>query len=102
MSFAWPSNRAKKRPSRGMSRAMKFIVVVIPSFERECTLPHGLSGGSMSRVLVLGAALIVGTGAYAQEVALSFTAAQAQQGRAVYDSTCVTCHGANLDDGPRG
>ena len=81
---------------------MKFIVVVIPSFERECTLPHGLSGGSMSRVLVLGAALIVGTGAYAQEVALSFTVAQVAQGRAVYDTTCVMCHGANLDDGPLG
>jgi len=38
--------------------------------------------------------------ASAQEVALSFTAAQVERGRAVYDTTCATCHGANLDDGP--
>jgi len=54
----------------------------------------------MSRVLVLGVALLAGAGARAQEVALSFTAAQVEQGRAVYDATCVMCHGANLDDGP--
>ena len=80
---------------------MKFIVFVDPlPFERECTLPHSLSGGVMSRVLVLGVALLVATSAHAQEVALSFTAAQVQQGRAVYDTTCAMCHGANLDDGP--
>jgi alcohol dehydrogenase (cytochrome c) len=54
----------------------------------------------MGRVVVLGAALLASVGAPAQEVALSFTAAQVEQGRAVYDTNCVTCHGANLDDGP--
>src|SRR5262245_27891711 len=29
----------------------------------------------------------------------SFTDAQASQGKAAYDRTCVACHGANLDDG---
>jgi alcohol dehydrogenase (cytochrome c) len=54
----------------------------------------------MSRVLVFAAGLLAGAGADAQEVALSFTAAQVAQGRAVYDTACVTCHGTNLDDGP--
>src|SRR5262245_11713939 len=36
----------------------------------------------------------------AQEVALSFTAAQVEQGRAVYNTTCAMCHGANFGDGP--
>ena len=54
----------------------------------------------MSRVFVVLTALLATAGAYAQEVALSFTAAQVQQGRAAYDTTCVMCHGANLDDGP--
>ena len=54
----------------------------------------------MRKVLVLAAALLVGAAAHAQEVALSFTAAQVEQGRAVYNTTCVTCHGANFDDGP--
>src|SRR5262245_29796952 len=124
MSLAWPSNRLKNRPSRGMSLAMKFIVVVDPpSTSSECSgcgahchnrptisvaakeLIHcasALYGGFMSRVLVFAAALLAGAGAHAQEVALSFTAAQVQQGRAVYDATCVMCHGANLDDGPLG
>ncbi len=48
--------------------------------------------------IVLGA-LTCGA-ASAQEVALSFTASQVAQGRAVYDTTCVMCHGTNLDDGP--
>src|SRR5688572_871691 len=48
--------------------------------------------------LVLGA--LACARASAQDVALSFTAAQVDQGRAVYDTTCATCHGANLDDGP--
>jgi alcohol dehydrogenase (cytochrome c) len=54
----------------------------------------------MRRLFVLGTALLVGSGANTQEVALSFTEAQVEQGRAVYDTTCVTCHGANFDDGP--
>ncbi len=41
-----------------------------------------------------------GTLGSAQEVALSFTVAQVQAGRATYDSACAMCHGANLDDGP--
>ena len=54
----------------------------------------------MSRILVFAAALLACAGAFAQEIALSFTAAQVEQGRAVYDATCAMCHGANLDDGP--
>jgi len=38
----------------------------------------------------------------AQDVALSFTNAQAERGEALYQSTCVQCHGANLDDGALG
>jgi alcohol dehydrogenase (cytochrome c) len=45
---------------------------------------------------------LVGTLACAQEVALSFTEAQVVIGRAAYDQSCATCHGANLDDGPLG
>ncbi len=40
--------------------------------------------------------------ATAQEVALSFTAAQAAQGRATYDAACAVCHGPNFADGPLG
>ena len=54
----------------------------------------------MSRILVFAGALLACAGAHAQEIALSFTAAQVEQGRAVYDTACVMCHGANLDDGP--
>jgi mono/diheme cytochrome c family protein len=39
----------------------------------------------------------------AQSVATpSFTDAQATQGKAVYDRNCLSCHGANLDDGEFG
>jgi len=56
------------------------------------------------------AAIACGTGAYllsgsliAQSVATpSFTEAQATQGKAVYDRNCLSCHGANLDDGEFG
>ncbi len=40
--------------------------------------------------------------AQAQEVALSYTAAQAARGKAAYEPDCLPCHGANLDDGPLG
>src|SRR5688500_1453055 len=59
----------------------------------------------MVRSLVyVGAALyaLTATAAPAPEVALSYTAEQAQQARAVYDSTCAMCHGANFADGPLG
>jgi alcohol dehydrogenase (cytochrome c) len=56
----------------------------------------------MVRVLVLAAALFSASFTAAQEAALSFTAAQVEQGRAVYETTCTACHGANLDDGPLG
>jgi alcohol dehydrogenase (cytochrome c) len=61
-----------------------------------------------SRVwLALIAAVCSGTAAFflsgsliAQSLATpSFTDAQATQGKAAYDRTCVTCHGPNLDDG---
>jgi alcohol dehydrogenase (cytochrome c) len=32
----------------------------------------------------------------------SFTASQAERGKAAYDGACATCHGANLDDGAFG
>jgi alcohol dehydrogenase (cytochrome c) len=54
---------------------------------------------SFARVAAVLAPL-AGSALHAQEVALSFTAAQVEQGRAVYDTACVTCHGENLDDGP--
>src|SRR5262245_3596249 len=38
----------------------------------------------------------------AQETALSYTRAQAEEGRAAYTANCVMCHGANLNDGPLG
>src|ERR1044071_10041564 len=38
----------------------------------------------------------------AQEVALSYTSAQAQRGKAAYEPDCLPCHGANLNDGPLG
>jgi alcohol dehydrogenase (cytochrome c) len=52
----------------------------------------------------LGAALCLSTGALvsAQEVALSYSAAQAATGRTVYNETCAVCHGPNLNDGPLG
>lgn len=58
----------------------------------------------MSKLLccALGALLLCSTPASAQEVALSFTAAQAAAGRAAYQQTCEVCHGVNLDDGPLG
>jgi mono/diheme cytochrome c family protein len=40
--------------------------------------------------------------ALAQDIALSFTNEQADAGRALYDSGCAQCHGANLDDGALG
>src|ERR1700679_3579668 len=33
---------------------------------------------------------------------VNLTAAQASRGKAVYSSNCVSCHGANLDDGQFG
>jgi alcohol dehydrogenase (cytochrome c) len=57
----------------------------------------------MSKTFIYTGAAVCGLAlspAGAQEVALSFTTAQVEQGRAVYDTTCAMCHGANLDDGP--
>ena len=59
----------------------------------------------MSKDLTYFAALLcalTGAVASAQEVALSFTAAQVATGRAAYEQNCAVCHGANLDDGPLG
>lgn len=41
-------------------------------------------------------------GAAAQELALSYSQAQADRGAAAYGVSCVSCHGANLDDGALG
>jgi alcohol dehydrogenase (cytochrome c) len=56
------------------------------------------------RLSCLGTALCALSGALAsaQEVALSFTEAQTAAGRAVYNGTCVVCHGSDLDNGPLG
>jgi alcohol dehydrogenase (cytochrome c) len=40
--------------------------------------------------------------AEAQDLALSFTDAQADRGGTLYQSACAQCHGANLDDGALG
>jgi alcohol dehydrogenase (cytochrome c) len=56
----------------------------------------------MNRARSLPLLLSLCGAASAQEVALSYTAAQAARGKAVYEQTCVACHGANLDDGPLG
>jgi alcohol dehydrogenase (cytochrome c) len=40
--------------------------------------------------------------AASQDLALSFTIAQADAGETLYRSTCAQCHGANLDDGGLG
>lgn len=46
-------------------------------------------------------ALTIGPAA-AQEIALSFTSAQADAGAAIYATACALCHGENLDDGALG
>src|SRR5688500_5291113 len=60
--------------------------------------------------LVAGATICCATAAFfssgslvAQSVATPvFTDAQASQGKAAYDRNCLSCHGANLDDGEFG
>ena len=60
--------------------------------------------------LLYGAALgCSGFGLLAQEQpfftgrpAVSFTAAQAERGKKVYDGNCASCHGPNLEDGQFG
>jgi len=46
--------------------------------------------------------VLVAAPAAGQEIALSYTAAQAETGRTVYAETCAVCHGPNLADGPLG
>lgn len=52
--------------------------------------------------LTLTLSLCAAAAASAQEVALTYTAAQAARGAAVYQEACAMCHGANLDDGALG
>jgi mono/diheme cytochrome c family protein len=60
------------------------------------------------RVIAISAAMaglaLSGSVANAQEdlPKASFTAAQADAGRAEYQKSCLDCHGANLDDGEFG
>ncbi len=49
-------------------------------------------------LVAMGAASAAG----AQHLALTYTAAQAEQGEAVYGTTCANCHGPHLDDGALG
>ncbi len=51
---------------------------------------------------LVAAALLCSHTAGAQEIALTYTAAQAQRGKAAYEPDCLPCHGANLNDGPLG
>jgi len=66
---------------------------------------HAFAGGA-AFLMVAGTAIAVSqvpaTGQEAELPAVSFTAAQADRGRAAYQSNCVDCHGANLDDGEFG
>ncbi len=60
---------------------------------------------SRPRALALTAAVVLPawqTFATAQQAALSYTAEQAERGRAAYEQTCAMCHGEHLDDGPLG
>jgi len=67
--------------------------------------------GTLRRLVVLGGAALGLTsflalaqeqGFFAGSTRVSFTAAQANRGKAVYDDSCANCHGANLDDGQFG
>src|SRR5262245_24239804 len=62
-------------------------------FAMGCILSVAVSFGAHP----LGAGLI----AQGQKPA-SYTAAQADQGRAVYSEHCASCHGVNFDDGAYG
>jgi len=75
-------------------------------------------GGALIRALFGGAAAVcvaafgfwlIGAdvlaqapGFFASGPAVSITVAQANRGKAVYDDSCASCHGANLDDGQFG
>ncbi|HEY8519897.1 MAG TPA: PQQ-binding-like beta-propeller repeat protein [Gammaproteobacteria bacterium] len=61
---------------------------------------HPATGAGLLSTAV--AAFAFALPATAQELALSYTEAQAAEGRRIYDIACVTCHGPNLDDGPLG
>jgi alcohol dehydrogenase (cytochrome c) len=50
----------------------------------------------------LGLALSARIDAQSQAIPLSYTASQAEQGRAVYVEHCASCHGQSLDDGAFG
>ena len=65
------------------------------------------------RLVYISLALLAGTSialfgarsnlrAQSAATAVSYTEAQADQGRAVYAQQCASCHGANLDDGAYG
>lgn len=62
---------------------------------------QGLASVLLGSVLVAATALGPSQGLHAQSrpLALSFTEAQAQRGRASYAQHCASCHGAGLDDG---
>jgi alcohol dehydrogenase (cytochrome c) len=56
---------------------------------------------------VIAAAFVLGPGGprgrvsslLAQSLVVNYTAAQSDQGKSVYDQSCASCHGLNLDDG---
>ena len=46
-----------------------------------------------------GMALLICAGLARGQAPVSYTAGQAEQGKAVYAKACASCHGENLDDG---
>jgi alcohol dehydrogenase (cytochrome c) len=53
-------------------------------------------------VVAAAVACATGTAGAQQTLPLSFTAEQAQAGKAAYAASCAVCHGARLSDGPQG
>jgi alcohol dehydrogenase (cytochrome c) len=60
------------------------------------------TGRLATRSLTAAAALVCLQAASGQELALSYTKAQAERGKIAYEPDCLPCHGPNLDDGPLG
>ena len=66
--------------------------------------PEGFAIGSLLAVALAFGTIIASPhiAAQPQPAPLSYTAGQADQGRAAYGEHCASCHGPNLDDGAYG